>query len=199
MSLEDRIQWLLLGCLIGLVLGYVARDIRDKISMKRSAEEERAIRMGERHKRNESGMMRGTYLANIMLLLVVLLTAVAAFQSQKASNNVERANREITAIGDCTRVYLDRTITALNERTTYSRAQADANVELQRLQSRFLSVLLVQPPAPIEEFNGALQNYFDALNEFVRLAGKTSQKAAENPYPTEDELDRCIEQNQADD
>lgn len=188
MDLTDRLSWLIFGCLIGFVLGYIARYLQE---IKQELDEVDQIVKQDR-KRDERGIMRYPILADIVLLLVVIMTVWAAFASQKASNEVEDAQDRISRITACNQEYLAKTIKALNERTTYTRQQVEANVKLQRAQATFIAVILEDPPASDSRRGEALRHYFKALTDFVSVNSKADAKAENYPYPTNDELSSCI-------
>lgn len=189
MGLDDRLWYLLLGCLIGFVLGYITRALRD---IKEELQEvEHVVR-----KKDERGFMRYPLVADLALILVVVVTVYAAFASQKASNDVKDAQDRIAQVTKCNQVYLTRALEALNERSTYSSDQAKANVNLQQKQLAFLTILLDVPPPTPAEGRKALTDYYKAVQEglekFIDLSGKTLAKYRANPYPTEDELQACL-------
>lgn len=181
---DERLGWLLLGCAIGFVFGYIVRSLRD---IKEELDEVDDIVKGRQyHQEDEEGSIKTFLSKNIALLLVVILTAFAAFASQRASNNV-RDNAE------CTQEYLSETIKALNQRTKYTRTQARANVTLQKEQARFLNVLLGKPPPTQRESQVAFENYVNSLQSFINLSDKAAEQARTNPYPTNTELIECID------
>jgi hypothetical protein len=192
MGLDERVFYLIVGGVIGFALGWLAHAIRNI--------EEKVIEVDEIVKKDhdEGGFLNGK-ITEIALLAVVLLTVFAAFSSQLTSNKVEdnqKAQAEtaktLARTTTCTQTYLGQTIKALNERTQYSTEQAQKNVQLQKSQATFLSIFLKVPPSSVQEKEAALNAYFDNLTDFVVVAGKTSQKAAANPYPTDDEFKICI-------
>src|SRR4051794_6365819 len=89
-----------------------------------------------------------------VLLIIVSITAYAAFVSQKSANDVKSSqdrDSEITArveqVTACQQRYLSKTIEAAGSRTTYTQNRADSNVALQKAQARMLRIFLVKPPA----------------------------------------------------
>ena len=191
MSLDDRIGYLLLGLLIGFVLGYIVRGLR---SIKEEVKDVHEILEHDR-KGDEYGFITNSFATNVGLFLVVLLTIFAAFSSQKASNDIKNNQDTISSFTYCNQQYLSKTIDALNERTEFSRQQASTNVELQKAQGEFLSVVLKKPPNSIEKREEALVEYFDALNKFVMFSAKNEAQVEVNQYPTNTELSDCIGNN----
>lgn len=186
MSLDDRILTFALGCLVGFVLSYVVTQFR--------------------HERAVQGKGRWPTGNQAALMLVVMLTAFAAFASQKASNDSEDAlvridkqqkdlimtQERIERVSVCNQEFLTKTIVALNERTTYTSSATAANVALQKAQSTFLQVFIVEPPATPEQFNAALDLYLKKLKDFTTLAGLSADKVEKNKYPTADDLTACL-------
>lgn len=186
MGFDERLGWLLFGCAIGFVLGYIVRSLRD------IKEELDDVEKLVKQQKNEDGFVRYPLVMDIALLCVVVLTVWAAFASQRASNDVQSTQNDLARTTVCTQQYLSKTIRALNERTTYSQQAVAANVELQRAQAEMLSVLLREPPVGDPDREKAVQSYFRALTDFVSLSGRSGQKADTYPYPTNEELAECL-------
>ena len=187
MSFEERLVWFLVGAALGFVLGYITRTLRE---IKEELDEVDTI---VKHKRDETGITRHPLVMDAALFFVVAITVWAAFASQKATNQYQETQEKVNLITYCNEEYLNKTIRALNERTTYAQDQATANVNLQRAQARFLSVLLEKPPLPQLDRETALKRYFRSLSEFIVVNGKAEFKAERYPYPTNAELSNCIE------
>lgn len=81
MTMSDRVLFLLIGCVIGFVAGYIVRSYTCKNN-------ENGIAGGEHDRRDKLRL-------NIALAVVVLLTAWSAFQSQRASNRVKDNQAQI--------------------------------------------------------------------------------------------------------
>lgn len=94
MEFTDRLGWWLFGCVVGYILGRFARSLRE---IKEEVHEVDGI---VRKIDSENGFVRYPYVADAMLLLVVIVTVWAAFVSQQASNDV-RENYEADKIARC--------------------------------------------------------------------------------------------------
>lgn len=86
MPVDEKVAWLALGCAIGFVFGYIVARLRE-IKDKEDTIEAKVDSL-KHNKDDETGAFRFS-LTGLAVLLVVLLTAYAAFVSQKASNDVE--------------------------------------------------------------------------------------------------------------
>lgn len=199
MPIDERLSYLLVGCVIGFVLGYftrLMRDIRSGVTeMKEELDEvkdEIEHDVIPRLDKNEGGFMRYPWIANIAVLLTVGLTAYAAFVSQRASNDSQSSQDRIETAINCTIKIQGEALNALNERSTYTKATADANIDLQTSQARFFSVLLHKPPYSEARKSQAVKDYYSDLQHFLSLAKKGSVKVTENPFPTEEDLTKCI-------
>lgn len=175
-TLDERIWYLLLGCLIG----YIVRILQEKLGRRKKTD------------RDERGFMRNPLLADIALLLVVIVTVWAAFSSQRASNELRYTQDRITRVTVCNQQFLQQTIRALNDRTSYTNAQVEANIELQREQARFLSVYFVDPPTTEEQRTAGLARYFQALTTYLSKSQNAAQHLKQKPYPKAKQLDRCL-------
>jgi hypothetical protein len=201
---SDRVGWILLG----MVLGYVIRLLQE---MKKEVHEVDEIvkRLEKRprdRKRDERGFMANRYAADIAMILVFLMCLYATFSTGATNNKLEDAVADIKSgqkedkqqrqrlarITVCTQDYLSQTIEALNERTEFTQAQADANVQLQKAQSEFLRIVLIRPPVSDEEADEALALYVSKLEAFVDVAGKSRDSVAGSEYPTPEQLNTCL-------
>ena len=205
MGLDERVFYLVLGILIGFVLGYFThklQNIEEKVEevdmiIKKDLGEDGFIRLPAWS--SVKRWFSKIDIKHVALLLVVLLSAAASFQSQIVSNKIERNSAEdqktqerIVRILTCNSSFLGKTILALNERTTYSTDQADANVKLQKEQLRLLTFALTVPPPSARDGQKAVDRYFKTLNNYVDLASKTASKQLKNAYPTSEEFTSCV-------
>lgn len=189
MSLDERLKWLIIGCVIGFILGYIVRALQ---GIKEELVEVETILKDEPRKRNDHGFMRYPVIADFALLVVVLMTVWAAFASQHATNQVHEQQKAQARITSCTNEYLAKTIEALNERTTYTLDQAQTNVKLQEAQKNYLKFLTHIPPYPEVERAAALRDYVARLSDFVEVSIKNTAKVSANPYPTPTEFSDCV-------
>lgn len=187
MDYQERIGWLLFGMAIGFVAGYIVRALRElKEDVHELKEELDEVDDIVKHQfRGDDGFMSNRLVADIMMIVVLAMVLISTLVSIRASRTVE-------ANADCSRDIFEKTIVALNERTTYAGAQADSNVELQRDQADFFSLLLKRPPETEARRSEAAQEYLASLEEFVELSEKTSSKIDNYPYPTNEELQACL-------
>lgn len=118
-------------------------------------------------------------------LLIVTMGALGFWQIGNLLDDVSTSQ-------SCTEEFLGSTVEALNERTQYSTAQADANIELQKAQLKFIRVLVKPGPTPDDLGEQALNDYFDALTEYNRLTALQAGRAESNPYPTREDYRMCL-------
>lgn len=189
MDFDERLGWMLLGCGIGFILGYIVRSLRD---LKGELDEVDGLVKRKLGDRNEDGFMHVRYVRDLAVLIVVILTVWAAFASQKASNDVKAQQDRIDQITVCNSEYLARTIRTLNLRTDAVQSRADANLELQKAQAKFFTLLLKIPPLPEPDRREAAENYVKALNDFVEISDQTKEQGESSPYPTNAELQDCL-------
>jgi len=193
MGWPERLEWLLLGCAIGFVLGYIVRTLRD---IKEELDEvDDIVKRDHGIEQNERGTLHTPTLAGVMLIVVVMITAWAAFASQKANNEVKNTQDQLARVTQCNKDYLSKTISTINARTRYSQRQATANVQLQKSQARFIGLLLHDPPPDETTSRAAFLEYFNDLQAFLNTSNDAANVVEQNPYPTTDELDACIAGN----
>jgi hypothetical protein len=197
MAFDDRLQYLLLGMALGFVLGYLVRlvseikkeldEVDDIVKRELGHPDDHASQNG-----NENGFITTSTLSKIMLLLVVGLTAYAAIVSQIASNDSQASQERVEIVSTCNLAVTTQALNSLNERSTFTKAQSNANIALQTDFAKFLNLLLHVPPFPEQEQLQASKDFQGSLNNFVTLSGKTKEKVANNPFPTADDLRSCI-------
>ena len=197
MDFNERLGWLILGGLVGFVLGYIVRSLRvikeDVGAIKDEVDEiDEIVKEKREHRRADDGFMHVRILRDVILLAVVIVVAWSAFASQKASNDVKAQQDRIDQITVCNSEFLARTIRILNIRTDAVQARADANYELQKAQAKFFKLLLEIPPLPEADQRQAAEEYVEALNTFVRVSKQTKAQGVATPYPTNEELQACL-------
>jgi hypothetical protein len=192
----DRSIFLGVGCVIGFFLG------RMKISLDDTREDVHRLmedKQGREHDKDEAGGVSiRSLLSNIVLALVVLLVAFGAIKTNQASNRSDEAVAELRqskqrgdAENQCVSATLFTMARALNERTTYSTEQANANIALQNAQLNFIQVLL-SPSKTDSDARIALSRYYESLQKFRDLVGKSAAKASVYQYPTPDQFADCL-------
>lgn len=195
MSLDDRLGWLVLGMAIGFVFGYIVRSLRE---IKEELDEVDAKISESKRKRGEDGFMRYPYVADIAYLLVVAVVAWAAFASQKASNDVKNTQDQLATVTHCNQVYLGAFLEAVDERTSAGQKAVQSNVDLQRSWYEFVRFQLHMPPYPEGEQRDKANEYAKNLKSFLDVSDQSREKVVQNPYPTEDELRKCIQEGNQD-
>lgn len=210
---SDRLGWILLG----MALGYIIRLLQD---MKKEVHEMDEIvtrrekkKAARKRERDEGGFMANRIAADVVMVLVFAMCAYATFSTGATNNKLEDAvvqlkdqqsqiaagqeedkqtQLRLARITVCTQDYLGRTIEALNQRTEFTQAQADANVKLQEAQSDFLKVVITQPPVSEAQVDAALDLYVTRLQSFVQVAGKNKRSVIGSEYPTPEQLKTCL-------
>jgi len=200
MTWTERVSWLMLGCFIGFSLGYIVRSLRE---IKEEVDEiDGIVKEKRRHRRaDDAGFSRYPLMWDVVLLVVVVLTAWGAFASVQASNKTEDTQEELQAtqkqvavVTSCNQEFLSKTIRALNYRTESTQARAEANVELQKAQADFFALLLRKPPESETTRTQAGREYLTSLQNFVEVSEKTDISVEKFPYPTNEELSECLNQ-----
>lgn len=192
MRLDSRIELFLFGCVIGFIVGYIVRSLRD--IRKKVNEVDEIVK-----KKQDRGAVSIEALKNLALFVVVILTVWAAWTSQKSSDKTQDTQikqkvtqNQLVKITSCNQDFLAKTIAALNARTVYSQDQAKANVDLQSAQLKLLTLAFKKPPLSDSEGAAAVKTYFDALTTFVSFSSKQTNAIAENPYPTSTAFSDCL-------
>jgi len=126
----------------------------------------------------------------------VALTAAAAFIAQSSANHSEQAVYKVQSLSVCNQRIMAKTLIVLNERSTYTKATADANINLQQSQADFFGILLHRPPYSENRRTQSSFDYYHDLQEFLNLAKKSRKTVADNPFPTIRDYNRCIRQEE---
>lgn len=188
--MEQRLTWILIGCGIGFIAGYIVRLLQEVL--RKTTEIDDILKRSETE---DAGFIRTRLATNIGLFLVVALTAWAAFSSQKASNAVTDQQDRQKHIADCTLSYQIKTLAALNARTTYAQEQGAANYDLQKSQSEFLLIFVQKPKATPAQGLKAFEKYLGSLTKYLEVARSNNQAVSDNPFPTVEELTNCLRGN----
>lgn len=193
MTFDERLSWFVLGGLLGAVLGYaigLIQGINRKVDV--IEEEVHELLDIEDPDHDESGRMALPSINSVALFLVIALTVIASFMAQRAANKGEENQNDLEQITSCNSTVLYQALEALNERTLYSRAALDANVDLQKDQAAFVRVIVGPPPPSPEDGRHAIEEYYQSLRHFVLLSDRAAKQAEENPYPTVEQLAICL-------
>lgn len=190
MTFDERLIWLLIGCIIGYFLGFITGKVQN---LKQEIDEVNPAKRRIRS-HDEAGFMRYPIVADFALFLVIIVTAYAAFQSQHTSNLVTKNQQDIARGTTCNQKFIRKTLSTLNQRTAYTKAQIAANLKLQKAQSDFLRVLLKVPPTPEEDRVKATQDYYATLINFISISEKNRDTVASNPFPKIRDLKECLTQ-----
>lgn len=194
MDLNDRLVYLLIGVGIGFILGYITKALRN------IEEELHEVDENVKKVKDEGGFIRFPIFANLALVTVLVVAVWASFAAEKNNDALVETQEElarqqvlIQRITTCNQMYLEQTVSALNERTTYSSDQARSNVKLVEAQARFLRILLTEPTPPEPVRRDALRLYFDpTVLTFIEFNERALAKFKANPYPTADDVNTCL-------
>lgn len=192
MGLDERLFWLCLGMVIGLVVGEIIRSLRElrtKVDDLKEELDDVDETVHRKFSEDEPGFID---VGKALLFSVVILTVLAAFFSQKASNRSNDALAEQKKITSCTQELLADALNALNQRSTYTVGQTQANVDLQKDTKKFLALLLHVPPYGPDRQYASAQEYFESVTSFIDLANKSIESLETNDYPEAEDLTRCV-------
>lgn len=124
----------------------------------------------------------------VLLLGVIIFSVV---RTQQSNDRVADVQTSMLRSQDCTQQFFGSTINALNERTTYTVQQANANQDLQQAQLKFITVLAA-PDHTTAQGTAAFSDYFDALRHYNTLVQLGAGKADRFPYPRVEDYRACL-------
>lgn len=193
MELSERIAWLLLGMLIGFVLGFIVARLR-AIEEKVDTVDEHLMQR-RRDINDQRGFMRFPLVADVLYFLVLIIVVWGAISAQKASNEVKETQKRLSHVVSCNRYYLGAFLEAVEPRTTSNQKQTTANVELQRAWYRVIRFELHIPPYSEEARRAKAEEYAGVLQSYIEAADNARNQGIMNPYPSVEDLDRCIDKD----
>lgn len=174
MNLDERLTFFLLGCGVGLIFGYIVarlREIKDKEDTIEAKVDDLLSKP-----RDEDGFMQNRIVADVMIGLVVVLTAYAAFVSQQTSNTLEDKvqNDKITLCQSGT------------ESRTVQRGLVDAIYELATGSLERPKGAKPLTKVEVEQYNA----YIDRVNKFRSgMYAKIKPSKACAPYVEDDNVE----------
>lgn len=174
--MSERLQWLLVGCSIGFILGYAVRSFYEIHGEKKRAADKRA------KQRDEVGFTSSKLLNNIALVLALGLTMFATLATAQLNNELQKNAR-------CNGSFLKANLDAESTRARYFKNQVDANIQLQKEQSDFLEELFT-PGNEQQLDDKAAKSYLSSLRWFIEISKNVRQL---EPYPTVEELQSCYD------
>lgn len=188
-TLTDRMLFMGIGCVLGLILGWVSRTMK----YAREARNDSHIAMERAEQimdeRDESG--RSTINA-VALMAVVLLVAVSAIISGLAAGKVSSAQESINNSQTCTESVLTNVIRTVNERTTYSNDVSKADLAQNKAFLEIATASLKKPPVTMKESIEFVTDYRDKLNAYLKAIEKAQNVRVTNPYPEIDDYRECL-------
>lgn len=192
MTIDERIGWLLVGCMVGFILGYCVR-ILENVS------EHDRIRLNTQQRVNarledERGVLHTRLYGNIALLMVVAITIWAAVVSQQASNDVRELQKRNAQIILCNQNVVIEALDVLNERTMFTSNHWEANLELQVAHSNMLEIVLREQPLSPGTYTRESKLYLEKLTTFIDTTEKANANRATKPYPSADDIKLCVDQ-----
>lgn len=201
MSITESVIVFLLGSLVGFGFGYVVKSLRtiEETVVSEARELDVLVAIARKNHPEDFGAAQLSFLRDVALLVVVLLVAWASISTwrtntevQSTSDRVAQTQQFVANMSTCNQQYLAATIRALNARTDATQKRADANVELQKDQAAFFSLLLQQPQPPESLRRNAAEKYLNSLTHFVKQSNQTEQLNDAFPYPKNEDLIQCI-------
>ena len=191
MSAHMKLFWLVIGMAIGGGVGYLVRE-----------RQERTTRGGHlSHSATKKD--RKINFQSVAMLVVVVLVVLAAFRSQRSANKANDAQKKIatsqdqvTDVASCSQTFLTITIAALNDRTTFSSQQAQAQVDIQVANEAYLQARQEVPPVSDAALSMVRMNYINVVQHYIMVQQQNATTIKNHPYPTVDDFMNCLKDKQ---
>lgn len=190
-TMLDRFIFMSIGCVIGLVLGWMSRTMR-YARQARDDSRVAAERVEQIMKsKEESGKVN---INQVALILVVLLVAFSAFASGVASTRVKSNQEDIKQSQACSENILSNVIRTLNERTSYS-SEVNRADQAQNEMLLDLARTLSGNPGK-DEVVEAVNSYSKKLKKYLNTIKKSQETREDNPYPEVDDYRECLDKEE---
>lgn len=166
-----------IGFTVGIICGWQFRTmtyIREIMKM-------------ERHK-NERGSVT---LNNAVMIFILIIMVISVLLSAKAAHDTQELADKNDRTITCTQNILKQTVTALNQRTTYSNQRAKAQKRVRIALTKVVSASLKKNPPTQQETQKIVRNLGDALKDADILTEKARQKRDKYDYPTIKQIKNC--------
>lgn len=190
-TMLDRFIFMSIGCVIGLVLGWMSRTMRyarqARDDSRVAAERVEQIMKNEK----ESGKINVNQVA---LVLVVLLVASSAFLSGVASTRVKHNQEDIRQSQSCSEDVLSNVIRTLNDRTSYSSEVNQADQAQNEMLLDLVKTLSGDPSS--DEVIKVVTNYSKKLRKYLNTIKKSQETREDNPYPEVDDYRECLDKEE---
>lgn len=167
--------WSAGGLIIGWLLGRSARDVHD---IKEATVPDEAKPARRRNK------------VDGFNLVVVIIMGIAAIITGFAAHESDQATKRVDDVVTCNQQVLEKTVQALNERTTLSAESTRIRERRLRSQIRLVDALL-DPEAQPSIQSVRARAYRDAVRAQIRVDAKTAKRRENHPYPSAEQIRSC--------
>lgn len=180
MDLWDRLVWLSIGCFIGFVLGYIVRSLHEIKEKVEHVDEIVNDVKSSKWESEEGGFMRHPVAADIAVIVVVAITAWAAFSAGKV-------NAELQHTVSCVTKYNVREGKARQARDHSVEAGTASEIKLWTEYGKLYAQAEKDPskiPALQDKLNSAIKAHRESLTNLQETRDDV-------PYPTPNVLENC--------
>lgn len=181
MDLSERVGWMLTGMVLGFVLGYIVRSLREiEKSQRETKKEVHEINDIVKHKKDQKGFMRFPIVADALYFLVLILVVWGAFASQHAVNEAQKTQ-------ECIREFNVKQGEALQNRDEAIKAGTLAEIDLWTTYNSLYRAAKVDPkeiPSLQEKLNDEIFEYRQKLERLQAVRERFS-------YPDPDFIKNC--------
>lgn len=183
MDLLDRLIFFAIGAAIGFVLGYIValiRTIRNEVG--KVLDETQKPESDDESSRDERGEVKRPHATTVGLILVLIVTAWAAFATGKVNGELDRTLTCLTQYNS----HLGR---SLKSRDKAVQSGTQSEIDLWTKYGRLYDIAKSNPkkiPVVQEQLNKAIMDHRDDLIETQRIR-------QQHPYPDADILKNCKE------
>lgn len=134
-----------------------------------------------------------------LLLGVVVFSVV---RTQETNNNLADLTAQMARSSQCTEDFLARTVSVANDRTELNPELNKASADRVRAEGRLFGFLVQvngslkngEDPsqAAIAHYRKLVQAYFDAIQDYLVVLGRSDISQQNNPFPTSEEYNSCL-------
>jgi hypothetical protein len=122
----------------------------------------------------------------------------SVIQTQRINNRLADSQAAQVHQQDCTTAFLAQTVEVLNERTAFSPELNAADEAKVKAEARLFGFVTRQTgnqnpsAAVLHQYQRLIGDYFDSIQHYLVVLGKTNINQRTNPYPTKEDYQSCL-------
>lgn len=151
---------------------------------------------------------RGSVIVGSLFVVLFVASFISTLSTNMQLSHQQKADHErdqrSTIQRNCTTDFLGRAFEVLNERTAITPELNEANKQNVQSEGKLFGFIVATqgqtpvgenpPQATIDNFNRLTRNYFNSIQRYLTLLGRTNINQQVNPIPTKAQYEACLDQ-----